>query len=306
MVRGSWRRSRTPGGSRPRAHYASLLARPTKNPVLLVRLAERIEASALARLRRPRRAPQCLLQLAVHLHDVTSANPTLSRSRARLVAADRGRAAAPAAPARRLGPRDPARLQRPHEKGVDRAFDRLFTQVTVELWPDFFRHEEHAFWESANIWTRARASSGARRSCASCATLKIPENAEAIGRAASYGDLSENAEWTAAIEEQRNLTNRAMELETELENARLIESAIVPEGTVAPGTRVSYRDLGTAACTRSRSSAHGTPTARSASRTARRSAAGMLGLRGRATRSRSSCRAPASAVRIEAVRPMVS
>jgi transcription elongation GreA/GreB family factor len=43
------------------------------------------------------------------------------------------------------------------------------------------------------------------------------------------GDLSENAEWEAAIEEQRNLTNRAQEIEAELRAAELIENAILPE-----------------------------------------------------------------------------
>ena len=33
--------------------------------------------------------------------------------------------------------------------------------------------------------------------------VKIPENAAEIGKAASYGDLSENAEWSAAIESSR-------------------------------------------------------------------------------------------------------
>ena len=34
-----------------------------------------------------------------------------------------------------------------------------------------------------------------------------------------------------------------MELESEIERASLIENAILPEDTVAPGTRVSYWDL---------------------------------------------------------------
>ncbi|MHC4376747.1 MAG: GreA/GreB family elongation factor, partial [Planctomycetota bacterium] len=69
------------------------------------------------------------------------------------------------------------------------------------------------------------------------------ENSEAIGRAASYGDLSENSEWEAAMEEQRNLTSRAMEIEEELRQAQLIEDAAIPMGVVAPGTRVDYKDL---------------------------------------------------------------
>jgi transcription elongation GreA/GreB family factor len=226
-------------------HYVSLLARPIKNPYLLVRLAERLETDAHeSRLAPIQQRAHCLLQLAVHLNDVTSANPTLTRSRTKLVSV---LTEGPKPLLRRLLAKADIETLRGYadlmEKGVDRAIDRLFTQIAVELWPDFFRHEERAFWESTSLWTTREGLAKRQGELRLLRDVKIPENAEAIGRAASYGDLSENAEWTAAIEEQRNLTNRAMELEAELENARLIESAILPEGLVAPGTRVVYRDL---------------------------------------------------------------
>ena len=225
--------------------YVSLLARPIKNPYLLVRLAERLEGSVHeVRLPPAKQRVQCLLQLAVHVNEVTSANAMLTRSRAKLIQVlTEGEQPL----LRRLlagADLETLRgLQKLMEKGVDRAIDRLFTQVAVELVPDFFRHDERAFWESANTWTTRAGLVRRQEELRVLRDVKIPENAEAIGRAASYGDLSENAEWTAAIEEQRNLTNRAMELETELENARLIESAIVSESIVAPGTRVKYIDL---------------------------------------------------------------
>ncbi len=226
--------------------YVSLLARPIKNPYLLVRLAERLETSEFEpRLAPPKQRTHCLLQLAVHLNEFTGANPTLARSRTRLIAVlTEGENPL----LRRLLASADVETLRGFsalmEKGVDRAIDRLFTQVVVELWPDFFRHEDHEFWESDNLWTTRPGLQRRQEELRLLRDVKIPENAEAIGRAASYGDLSENAEWTAALEEQRNLTNRAMELEAELERARLIESQTLPEGKVAPGTRVAYRDLG--------------------------------------------------------------
>jgi transcription elongation factor GreA len=227
-------------------HYVALLARATKNPYLLVRLAERLETPEHeARLApRPQRA-HCLLQLAVHLNEVTSAQPTLARARAKLISVlTEGREPLLA---RLLAGSDADALRgyaELLEKGVDRAIDRRFTQIAVALVPGFFKYEERAFWESSHTWTTRAGLERRREELRVLRDVKIPENAEAIGRAASYGDLSENAEWSAAIEEQRNLTNRAMELETELENARLIENAILPEGVVSPGTRVAYRDLG--------------------------------------------------------------
>jgi transcription elongation factor GreA len=226
-------------------HYSALLARPTRNPVLLVRLAERIETGPMAeRLAPGAQRAQCLLQLAVHLHGVTSANPTLSRARARLVALlTEGE---PPLLRRLLADSDLETLRgfaSLLENGVDRAIDRLFTQVAVGLSPDVFKVEERAFWDSQQIWVTRAGMHRLQEELRLLRDVKIPENAEAIGRAASYGDLSENAEWSAAIEEQRNLTNRAMELEGELANARLIENALLPEGLVAPGTHVRYRDL---------------------------------------------------------------
>ncbi len=74
---------------------------------------------------------------------------------------------------------------------------------------------------------------------------KIPENAKAIQNAASYGDLSENAEWEAAMEEQRNLTGRAEDMSRELRRVRLIEDQNLVDGVVSPGTKVRFTDLGT-------------------------------------------------------------
>ncbi|MEQ1891417.1 MAG: GreA/GreB family elongation factor [Planctomycetota bacterium] len=226
-------------------HYASLLARPTKNPALLVRLAERIEATEqAARIAPAQQRLQSLLHLAVSLNDVTSANPALARARAKL--------------AQVLTEGKPSLMRRLLEKatneelrvfaqliesGVERAIDRCFTQVAVELSPEIFRHDEKEFWESDHIWTTRAGLLQRQEELRVLRDIKIPDNAEAIGRAASYGDLSENAEWTAALEEQRNLTGRAMELEAELERARMIENAILPEQTVCPGSKVRYREL---------------------------------------------------------------
>ena len=82
--------------------------------------------------------------------------------------------------------------------------------------------------------------------------VKIPANQDAIGVAASYGDLSENSEWEAAMEEQRNLTSRAMAMEEELRNTGLIEEAVAAalSDTLDPAAR-------TAACRDRRAVAFG-------------------------------------------------
>ena len=227
------------------SHYGALLARPTRNPTLLVRLAERIEdGSREGELPAPQQRAQCLLQVAIHLFKNSPGNPGLTRARTRLAEVlTRGEPPL----LRRLledANLDTLRgLASMIESGVDREIDRVFTKLAVDLSPDVFRGDERPFWESSGTWTTAEGLRKREEELRVLREIKIPENAEAIGRAASYGDLSENSEWEAAIEDQRNLTNRAMELEAEVRDAQLIENAALPDDTVCPGTAVRYRDL---------------------------------------------------------------
>ena len=105
-----------------------------------------------------------------------------------------------------------------------------------------FAHDTGHFWDGAAIWTTRVGLEKRRPELRELREVKIPANQDAIGRAASFGDLSENSEWEAAIEDQRNLTARAMEMEDELRKTDLIEEAPVAEDTVCPGTRVKYRE----------------------------------------------------------------
>jgi transcription elongation GreA/GreB family factor len=69
----------------------------------------------------------------------------------------------------------------------------------------------------------------------------IPENAAEIGRAASYGDLSENAEWSAAIEKQTQLTRKSEEMVAELNRVRIIERSMQDGEHVTLGSKVGLR-----------------------------------------------------------------
>lgn len=71
---------------------------------------------------------------------------------------------------------------------------------------------------------------------------QIPENATEIGRAASYGDLSENSEWTAAIEKQTRLTRHSEELGADLARARVMDATQQDGVHVGLGSRVTVTD----------------------------------------------------------------
>jgi transcription elongation factor GreA len=109
--------------------------------------------------------------------------------------------------------------------------------------------EELPFWEGGAIFCSREGLARRREEYRVLMHEKIPANSEDIGRAASYGDLSENFEWTAAIEQQRQLTEKAATIEAELKLAQAIEDQKLPPGVVAPGTRVTFEQDGQSAQT---------------------------------------------------------
>ncbi len=71
----------------------------------------------------------------------------------------------------------------------------------------------------------------------------LPAVAKQIGEAASHGDLSENAEYTAALEKRDQITSNATRIEGELAKAKVIEPEMTRTQFVNIGTRVTMRDL---------------------------------------------------------------
>jgi transcription elongation factor GreA len=66
---------------------------------------------------------------------------------------------------------------------------------------------------------------------------------ERIRRAASLGDLSENAEYHFAKEENRNIQRQLAELEMKLKNLSVVDIDNVPENVVFLGHTVRLLDL---------------------------------------------------------------
>ena len=70
------------------------------------------------------------------------------------------------------------------------------------------------------------------------------EMAAKIEEARSFGDLSENAEYDLARDEQAKMEQEIGELENKLHNAEIIDDNNVRTDTVGVGNRVTYVDLG--------------------------------------------------------------
>ncbi len=69
--------------------------------------------------------------------------------------------------------------------------------------------------------------------------------AREIGKAASYGDLSENAEWEAAIQKKDMLGNEIKNLRRRLSNVTIIDKMEINTERVSLGTKVTLYDLDT-------------------------------------------------------------
>ena len=73
--------------------------------------------------------------------------------------------------------------------------------------------------------------------------VKLPQNSSAIGEASARGDVSDNAEFTAALEERDRLTERANAMQADLTRARPITGPMRESKTVNVGTAVRARRL---------------------------------------------------------------
>lgn len=69
------------------------------------------------------------------------------------------------------------------------------------------------------------------------------EIAAKLEEARAFGDLSENAEYHAAKEEQEKLENRIMLLEYQLSKAQIVEDEDIDTSVASLGTTVTIKDL---------------------------------------------------------------
>ena len=73
-------------------------------------------------------------------------------------------------------------------------------------------------------------------------TVKRAEVSEQIKEARSFGDLSENAEYTEARNEQSRIEGRILELESVLRTASIVDDDTINTEQVSIGTKVRIMD----------------------------------------------------------------
>jgi transcription elongation factor GreA len=128
-------------------------------------------------------------------------------------------------------------------------------EIIASEFPDVTRSEVRPIWEEEATYVTEEGLKRKRAEFRELTEVKLPKNFQDIGRAAAFGDLSENAEYTSALEERDRLTKRATELKANLDNVRIINPSLIRQGEIFLGSRirlanpetgheVSYRLLG--------------------------------------------------------------
>ena len=74
-------------------------------------------------------------------------------------------------------------------------------------------------------------------------TVRRKENTAAIKMARSFGDLSENSEYDEARNEQAEIEARIVEIETMLNNAKVIDEDNIDTDVVSVGSKVTVMDM---------------------------------------------------------------
>ncbi len=100
-------------------------------------------------------------------------------------------------------------------------------------------------WEEDVVYTTKAGTEKRKAELEHIAHVRLPEIMREIGQAASFGDVTDNAEYRAAVEERARLAQRAARMQEELAGARLITAEVAAADHVTVGSRVQARNLAT-------------------------------------------------------------
>ena len=123
------------------------------------------------------------------------------------------------------------------------ARDNLLGLLREAFYGLFLREKVDPWLDETVIWTTTAGLHQQEEKLRQIVEVRLPANSRAIGEAASFGDLSENSEWEAAIAEQRRLQERVHQLQDDLLRARALAPEDVPADAVGIGSRVLLRRL---------------------------------------------------------------
>jgi transcription elongation factor GreA len=105
--------------------------------------------------------------------------------------------------------------------------------------------EKRNLWEDGWVYSTAAGIARRQAEMEKLVNVDLLRNSQEIGKAAARGDLSENAEFTAALEQRDRLTERANSMRDELRHARTLDPAAISGLEVNVGTTVRLRNVTT-------------------------------------------------------------
>ena len=130
-----------------------------------------------------------------------------------------------------------------HQKYLPNSAHKLL-DIISQVEPVIALEEKVPDWENPDIiFSTERGQEVLKEELRGLNEVKLPEIAKAIGVAADLGDLSENAEFTSALEEQKNLTIKAERIQEDLKKIKLIDASMGEGDRVVLGSRVSAENL---------------------------------------------------------------
>jgi transcription elongation GreA/GreB family factor len=142
---------------------------------------------------------------------------------------------------------DPAEARRLHEAIVSN--EGLPGETRLELLnalrerhPDEFA-EKKTLWEDGWVYSTAAGIARRQAEMEKLVNVDLLRNSQEIGKAAARGDLSDNAEFRAALEQRDRLTERANSMRDELRHARTLDAVAISGLEVNVGTAVRLRNV---------------------------------------------------------------
>jgi transcription elongation GreA/GreB family factor len=225
-------------------HYSELIRRPLRAPHVLTYLAKAADKGSLGdSLPDNLEQANSLVNLATQLYSVRRQTPDDTRSHGRIVDLLAG-GDSPLLERLFEGAesKDLRTAQLLIKRGVEESIDNLVATLIFRSGP--LEEDDSRFWMDGSIWTTRAGLDGRIQELRVLKDERVPANEKALADAAEQGDLSENSEWDAALEEQRNLAGRISTLEGEVAMAQLLENAMIPDALACPGTVVRYTQDG--------------------------------------------------------------
>ena len=118
---------------------------------------------------------------------------------------------------------------------------KMLHHIREAYWKLFIVEKPKPWLDKNVVWTSQAGLDAQQEELRVLMEELMPANAKQIGEAAELGDLRENADWQAAIEERDMLVSRQRAMNADLLRSRVITLRDVPDDEISVGSKVTLR-----------------------------------------------------------------